>query len=70
MIRLGSQIRLTRAEIERFLWLTDIEPVGIQTLSDLEEYVAHCKAHYWGTSLDTQFLHAMIDKEVALCLAA
>lgn len=70
MIRLGSQLRLTRPEIERFLWLTGIEPVGVCTLADLAEYVARCKAHYWGSSLDTQFLHWMIDKEVALCLAA
>jgi len=70
MIRLGSHIRLTRKEIERLHWLTDIEPVGIRTLADLEDYVARCKAHYWGVSQDTQFLHWMIDKEVALCLAA
>ncbi|WP_406625301.1 hypothetical protein [Acidovorax sp. SDU_ACID1] len=70
MIRLGSQIRLTRSEIERLQWLTAIEPVGIRTVADLQNYVARCKAHYWGSSLDTQFLHWMIDKEVALWLAA
>lgn len=70
MIRLGSQIRLTRKEIAYFHWLTDIEPVGIRTLADLQSYVAACKARYWGVSQDTQFLHWMIDKEVARCLAA
>lgn len=70
MIRLGSKIRLTRPETKRLLWLTDIEPVGIRTLSELEDYVVRCKAHYWGSSLDTQFLHWMIDKEVELCLTA
>ncbi|CAM3392288.1 hypothetical protein [Paracidovorax anthurii] len=70
MIRLGTQIRLTRKEIEYFRWLTDVEPVGIRTLADLQAYVARCKAHYWGASLDTQFLHWMIDQEVARCLAA
>ena len=70
MIRLGSQIRLTRREIEYFHWLTDIEPVGIRTSADLQTYVSKCKAHYWGVSQDTQFLHWMIDQEVARCLAA
>lgn len=70
MIRLGSQIRLTRREAERLLWLTDIEPMGIRTVGDLGDYVARCKAHYWGSSPDTQFLHWMIDKEIAQYLAA
>ena len=35
MIRLGSQIRLTRREVERFRKITDIEPVDIRTLDDL-----------------------------------
>jgi hypothetical protein len=70
MIRCDSQIRLTRAEVEYFRWLTNIEPAGIRTLADLKSYVAQCKAHYWGHSPDTQFLHWMIDKEVAKCLAA
>lgn len=70
MLRLGSHIRLTRKEIEHFRWLTDIEPVGIRTLADLEAYAAKCKAHYWGVSRDTQFLHWLIEQEVARCLAA
>ena len=65
MIRLGSQIRLTRSEVERFAKITDIEPVGIRTVEDLESYVARCKAHYWGRSRDTQFLHWLIDQERA-----
>ena len=70
MIRLGAQIRLTSKEIEYFRWLTDIEPAGIRTRADLDAYVAKCKAHYWGVSEDTQFLHWAIDQEVARCLAA
>jgi hypothetical protein len=70
MIRLGPQIRLTRKEIQQLHWLTDIEPVGIRTLADLDAYVAKCKAHYWGVSEDTRFLHWAIDQEVARCLAA
>lgn len=70
MLRLGSQIRLTRKEVAYFLWLTDLEPVGIRTLVDLQAYVERCKARYWGHSDDTQFLHWLIDQEVQRCLAA
>ncbi|HRF05038.1 hypothetical protein [Accumulibacter sp.] len=70
MIRLGSQIRLTRREVERFRKITDIEPVDIRTLDDLDAYIARCKAHYWGVSKDTQFLHWLIDREYALCRLA
>lgn len=70
MIRLGSQIRLTRKEVERFKKITDFEPVGIRTLEDLEAFIGRCKAHYWGVSRDTQFLHWLIDREYQHCLMA
>ena len=70
MIRLGTHIRLTLAEIDRLFRLTDIEPVGIRTRADLDAYVARCKAHYWGHSRDTQFLHWLIDRERARLEAA
>lgn len=70
MIRLGTHIRLTRAEVDRLFRLTDIEPVGIRTCADLDAYVARCKAHYWGHSHDTQFLHWLIDRERARLEAA
>jgi len=70
MIRLGSQIRLTRREVERFRKITDIEPVDIRTLDDLDAYIARCKAHYWGVSKDTQFLLWLIDREYAQCRLA
>lgn len=70
MIRLGAHIRLTRTEVERLFRLTDIEPVGIRTCADLDAYVARCKAHYWGHSRDTQFLHWLIDRERARLEAA
>ena len=70
MIRLGPQIRLTRREVARFAKITDIEPVGIRTVEDLEGYVARCKAHYWGVSNETRFLHWLIDREVARCRQA
>jgi hypothetical protein len=70
MIRLGSQIRLTRSEVDRFAKITDIEPVGIRTHDDLDAYIARCKAHYWGVSKQTRFLHWLIDREVARCCRA
>ena len=70
MIRLGTQIRLTRREVERFLKITDIEPVDIRTIDDLEAYIARCKAHYWGVSKETRFLHWLIDREAAQCRRA
>jgi len=52
MIRLGNNIRLTHREIERFTRITGLEPVGVRTLDDLDEYIRECKAHYWGVSED------------------
>ncbi|MES2089704.1 MAG: hypothetical protein V4532_06980 [Pseudomonadota bacterium] len=70
MIRFGQHIRLTRREIERFKKITDLEPVGIRSLSDLAAYIALCKAHYWGVSRETQFLHWLIDREYQRCREA
>lgn len=70
MIRLGTHIRLTRPETERLRRLTDIEPEDIRTQADLDAYVARCKAHYWGHSRDTKFLHWLIDQERARLDAA
>jgi len=70
MIRLGSQIRLTRREVERFRKITDIEPADIRTLENLDAYIARCKAHYWGVSRETRFLHWLIDREYAQCRQA
>lgn len=67
MLCLGSAIRLTRREVERFTVVTGIEPVGIRTTDDLRAYVARCKAHYWGMSADTRYLHWLIDREVDRC---
>jgi len=67
MIRLNDQIRLTRKEIEVFTKITDIEPVGICTMGDLDAYVARCKTHYWGVSEQTEFVHWLIDREYRQC---
>ncbi|HMU16478.1 MAG TPA: hypothetical protein PLB41_03410 [Rubrivivax sp.] len=68
MLRLGSRIRLTRREVERLHRITAIEPVDVRTRADLEAYVRRCKAHYWGVSKETQYLHWLIDREVERCL--
>ncbi len=70
MIRLGQQVRLTRREVERFTKITDIAPVGIRTLADLDSYIARCKVHYWGVSRETQFLHWLIEREYQRCRQA
>ena len=70
MLRLGHHVRLTRREIERFTKITGIAPVGIRTLADLDAYIARCKAHYWGVSRETQFLHWLIDREYQQCRCA
>jgi len=70
MIRFGQHIRLTQREIERFKKITDLEPVGIRSLNDLAAYIERCKAHYWGVSKETQFLHWLIDREYQRCREA
>ena len=70
MLQLGSSIRLTHAERARLQHLTDIAPDGICSRTDLLHYVAQCKAHYWGSSEDTRFLHWLIDQEFERCLAS
>lgn len=70
MLCLSSQIRLTRLEVERLYRITGIAPVNVRTRADLEAYVQRCKAHYWGVSKDTQFLHWLIDREIERCLQA
>lgn len=67
MIRLGHHVRLTVREVERFTKITGITPLEVRTLADLEAYVARCKAHYWGVSRETQFLHWLIDREYQQC---
>ncbi len=69
MLRLGSRIRLTRPEIERFTEITGFEPVDVRTPEALQDYVARCKAFYWGTSRDTRFLHWLIDRERDRCFS-
>ena len=70
MIRLGKSIRLTRREVERFTKITGMPPVGVKTLDDLDEYIRECKAHFWGVSEDTRFLHFLLDEERSRCLCA
>jgi hypothetical protein len=70
MIRLGNTIRLTRREVERFTKITGMPPVDVKTLDDLDEYIVRCKAHFWGVSEDTRFLHFLLDEERSRCLGA
>jgi hypothetical protein len=67
MLRLGTRIPLTRKEAAEFLEITGIEPGEIRTPDELQRYVARCKAHYWGHSDDTKFLHWLIDRHLTHC---
>ena len=67
MCRPDGRIRLTRREVERFTKITGIAPVDVRTLDDLAAYVLRCKAHFWGVSRETQFLHGLIDREFEQC---
>lgn len=67
MLCLGQHVRLTLREIERFTKITGIAPVNVRSLPDLEAYIERCKAHYWGVSRETQFLHWLIDREYQRC---
>ena len=67
MLCLGQHVRLTLREIERFTTITGITPVDVRTVADLEAYIERCKAHYWGVSRETQFLHWLIDREYQRC---
>jgi hypothetical protein len=35
----------------------------------LDRYIRKCKAHFWGESEDTRFLHFLLDEERLRCLA-
>jgi len=70
MIRLGKSIRLTRREVERFTKITGIEPVQVRTLDDLDAYIRQCKAHFWGVSRQTRFVHFLLDEERSRGLGA
>jgi hypothetical protein len=64
MLCSGIQVRLTRPERARLARITAIEPGSIRSVEDLQAYVRFCKAHYWGHSDETRFLHWLIDREV------
>ena len=68
MIRLGNQIRLVPREVARLKMITGFSPDGVKTMADFDAYGKACKAHYWGVSRDTQFLHYLIDREKSACL--
>jgi len=70
MLRLGNHLRLTIREVERFTRITGIEPVGVKSLGDLEDYIRQCKAYYRGGSEEARFLRWLLDEERSRCLRA
>lgn len=70
MIRLGNQLRLTGREVERFTRITGIEPVGVKSLDDLDDYIGRCKDYYQGASQEARFLRWLLDEERSRCFCA
>ena len=70
MLRLGNHLRLTNREVERFTRITGIEPVGVKSRDDLEDYIRQCKAYYRGGSEEARFLRWLLDEERSRCLCA
>ena len=70
MLRLGNHLRLTSREVERFTRITGIEPVGVRSLDDLDDYVRQCKDYYRGASEEARFLRWLLDEERSRCLRA
>jgi hypothetical protein len=63
MTRGEGKLRLSARDVRRWKRITGFEPVGIGCFEDLAAYVKMCKAHYWGTSKETRFIHWLIDEE-------
>lgn len=70
MIRLGNKLRLTSREVDRFTRITGIEPVGVNSLDDLDDYIRQCKDYYQGASEEARFLRWLLDEERSRCLCA
>ena len=68
MIRDDGKLRLSTRDLRRWARITGFEPVGIRCVADLAAYVQVCKAHYWGTSKETRFIHWLIDEEFRRCV--
>jgi hypothetical protein len=62
--------RLTGREVERFTRITGIEPVGVKSLDDLDDYIGRCKDYYQGASHEARFLRWLLDEERSRCLCA
>lgn len=68
MFRGDGKLRLSTRDLRRWTRITGFEPVGIRYVADLAAYVKVCKAHYWGASKETRFIHSLIDEEFRRCV--
>ena len=50
--------------------ITGIEPVGVKSLDDLDDYIGRCKDYYQGASQEARFLRWLLDEERSRCLCA
>ena len=70
MLRYKGCLRLSARDLRRWVRITGFEPIGIRCVDDLANYVRACKAHFWGSSDDTKFIHWLIDEEFLRCIGA
>lgn len=68
MFRGDGKLHLSARDRRRWTRITGFEPVGINCVKDLAAYVQVCKAHYWGISKETRFIHWLIDEEFRRCV--
>ncbi len=68
MFRGDGKLHLSARDRRRWTRITGFEPVGINCVKDLAAYVQVCKAHYWGISKETSFIHWLIDEEFRRCV--
>jgi hypothetical protein len=70
MLRYRGRLRLSARDMRRWVRITGFEPIGVRCVDDLANYVRVCKAHFWGSSDDTKFIHWLIDEEFLRCIGA
>jgi hypothetical protein len=64
MLQSSNQIRLTPGERRTLEILTDIDPIAVRTLADLERFVDAQKALVPGRSAEGRILRSILDSMV------
>lgn len=69
MLKYGDTIRLSEREIEMLREATGFEPVEIDSVAELMEFLSRAKEHYPGETVDCRRRRRSID-EAMKCLTA